>query len=512
MALNILNMPVLMCHSDNYIPVEIEAGIDWQNPTPAQDWGYWILFSVDTVTAGESISITIAGVVYEIVMLATGATIPDTGLGVEENAAPLAIETWLNTIFIPTVNQNYAIANNITFTAAPGILFINAPYESFMAVSTTIVGATCALTANGVAEIYPPNYHILLDLYIDAAKKATLKAIPEKASPYAAKFDLHEIVKTYVSSEQPPFGLTTLHQCTKTMCVIDFKFTEGWGNPVQYKGVSDNSTPLFALKGGVPFEDFKTLGITAPLYLNARRSSSPTTKIVSKNQAEYIYFFALFSLFDPTTSVEIYGGISYTDGTSTSVTWHTGVTLNNFTEYILPVGYAALNVGAYNPTKQVESWNVKIGGLEYGLMVDTQTYKLPLRDAPNELFFLFENSLNGFDTLRTTTNPSVAYQVSKEEFAKAINWTYNVEDGEKSNYNLRATKRIKASTGWVSLECIKYLQEFITSARIYEIGATYYRPVQLIGNSFQLYKAEEMLYSLEFEFEYMFEVNKYLAQ
>lgn len=512
MALNILNMPVLMCHSDNFIPVEIEAGIDWQNPTPAQAWGYWILFSTDTVTAGENITITIAGVVYEIVMLTTGAAIPDNGLGVEENATPLPIETWLNATFIPTVNQNYAIVNNITFTAAPGILFINATYDSFLTVATTIAGTTCQLIAIGTPEVYPPNYHILLDLYIDAAKKATLKAIPETTTPYAAKFDFQEIVKAYVSSELPTFGLTTLHACTKTMGVIDFKFTEGWGNPVQYKGLNDNTTPLLAIKGGIPFEDFKTLGITAPLFMVARKSSSPSTKIVSKNQAEYIYFLALFSIFDLTTSVEIYGAIYYTDGTITSLTWHTGVTLNNFTEYILPVGYDALNVGSFDPSKEVESWSIRIGGLEYGLMVDIQTYKLAVRDAPNELFFLFENSLNGFDTLRTTTNPTIGYQVSKEDFSKTIDWTYNVEDGEKNSYNLRATKRIKASTGWVSLEYIKYLQEFLTSARIYEIGTAYYRPVQLIGNSFQLYKSEEMLYALEFEFEYLYEHNKYLAQ
>lgn len=514
MALNILTMPVIMCHSDNFIPIEIEAGIDWQNPTPAQSWGWWILFSTDAVAAGETITLNISGVEYQIVALSTGSPIPDTGLGVEENATPVAIETWLNSTFIPAVNQNYTIVSNITFIAAPGVLFINAPYDTFLTVATDIAGATAALIGNGTPAIFPENYHILLDLYVTMAtteKAATLKAIPEKASPFAAKFDFSEILKSYVSSELPPFSLSTLHKCSQTIALIDFKFTEGWGSPVQYKGLNDNGTPLLCLKGGVPFEDFPTLGITAPLLMGARRSSSPATKIVSKAQAEYLYFMTIFSLFDPTTPLSIEGKISYTNGTSATVMWATG-TADNFSEYIFPCGYAALNVGSYNPSLEVAHWTVKVISSEYGILVGTQTYQLPARAAYNELFFLFENSLNGFDSLRTTTNPTIGFQVSKEEFTRSLEWPYEVQAGETTLHNLHARKRVKASTGWVSLEYIKYLQEFITSARIYQISATDYLPVQLVGNSFQLYKQDEQLYALEFEFEYLFETNKYLAQ
>lgn len=508
--LNILTQPTLVVHTDNPVPIEIEAGNDWQYPTPPVNSGYMIEFASTSIVDGDTITFTIKGVKYVVHIMAMGTSISDSGLEAEENYTPYTVEDYLNNVLIPTMKHNYTLSNYLTFSAAPDILFIEGLFEAELSVTTSIAGATVTFGGAGNDAIYPPNYHVILDVLIDSAKIATLKAIPEKASPFAAKFDISDIAKSYVSSELPTFAQTNVTQVTKSSAPCSFVFAEGYGNPVVYQAKNVNLTPFMLLKGGLPFEMFQTYGLTAPIQISRKRSASPHSKIVTTSQQEYIYLFSYFSIFDTTTPVVVNANIYYTDGTNTTITCFEEI-FENYKEYIIPAGHDALNLASVNPSKNITKWEIEVISSEYGAMIPTQTYTLPIRCSYNELYFLFENSLNGFDTLRTTTNPVVGFQVSKEEFQKTIAYDYAAANGERTIHNLHATKRVKLSTGWVDFKFIKYLQEFLTSERIYQIDGQFL-PVQLIGNSFQLYKNDEQLFALEFEYEYLFESTKYFAQ
>jgi hypothetical protein len=236
-----------------------------------------------------------------------------------------------------------------------------------------------------------------------------------------------------------------------------------------------------------------------------------------------LYFYPIYSFFyaPPTITAQLKGRIRYTDGTFLNVVYST-YTFIRYYEYIIPTGYSQLNVGGFAPSKVVDTWIVFLYAISiYGspiVISPVQTYKMASNCAKDrEMFFLFENSLGCFDTLRTTTNPEIGIRINLEEFSKQNTWRYKTEEGERKVNTLTAAKRIKVSTGWVSIEYIKYLREFLTSPQIYhcEYDNTgsepngKYLPVVINSQTFSLYKNEAQLYALEFEFEYQFNVDKF---
>ena len=526
MSLIILTQPFILAHSDNPIPFEVKAGTQWQGYSPTSSWGYWIQFTAATVAAGKKIIFRLYGQDITVLVLPAGATIPDSGLFVEENTS-LPIDTWINTKLIPVIQQNYHI-NKCAFSNTPGYLFINADYDSFLEVSTDITGATATLIGVGTPDVFPENYNIICDIFVTLSgesekKVASLAAIPMKKSPWKATFQLEKVLSSFVKAQLPTFHQTAISECTSPMCHVRLEFAEGYGNPVTYQNI-DFDTEFLLLKGGVPWQEYPDAGITYPIFASDFwRTWQPKEKKTAKLQPEYLYFYPVYSIFyaPATITAQLKGRIIYTDGTFQNVVYSTH-TFNRYYEYIIPTGYNQLNIGSYNPSKVVDTWTVFLYSTTMFsspiVISPVQTYRLASDCAKDrELFFLFENSLGGFDSLRTTTNPEIGIRINIEEFPKQTSWRYKTEEGERKVNNLSAAKRIKVSTGWVSIEYIKYLQEFLTSPQIYhcEYDNTgskpngKYLPIVINSQTFALYKNEAQLYALEFEFEYQFNVDKY---
>lgn len=526
MALTILTQPFILVHSDNPIPFEVKGGASWLGYSPTSSWGYWIQFTASSVAAGDHIVFKLYGQEIVVTILPTGATIPDSGLFVEENGSML-LDTWINTVLIPTIAQNYHI-NKCAFSSTPGYLFINADYESFLEVSTDIAGATATLIGVGTPDVFPENYNIICDIFVTLSgesekKAATLAAVPSKKSPYKAVFELENVLSSFVRAQLPTFHQTTISECTSPMCMARLEFSEGYGRIALYQNV-DYYTKFLVLKGGIPYQEYPSVNYTYPLFASDFwRTWQPKEKKVSQIQPEYLYFYPIYSVFyaPATITAELKGRIIYTDGTFLNVVYATH-TFNRYYEYIIPTGYNQLNVGGFDPSKVVDTWAVFLYSTTMFsspvVISPVQTYKLSSNCAKDrEMFFIFENSLGCFDTLRTTTNPEVGIRINVEEFSKENTWRYKTEEGERKVNNISAAKRIKVGTGWVSIEYIKYLQEFLISPQIYhcEYDNTgsepngKYLPIVINSQNFALYKNDAQLYALEFEFEYQFNVDKF---
>lgn len=521
--LNLITSPFLATFSDNPIPIEIEAGDAWQNPITGTTWGYWIIFANNAVPAGSVITFNIYGLELTVTVLPTGAVIPDSGLFVVENVST-AINTWITATLLPTINQNYHINTEISFVVTGNTLFINAAYETQLSVTCNIPGTTTSLIGVGTPEIYPANYNIVLDVYVTETgaiekKVAQLKAVPQKEEPYLATFNLSGILQSFVKHQRPEYLQTDISVAFNSRAYVRFEFSEGYGTPMTYQKINkdDFDMQFILYKGGVPFQDFPKAGTSYPLIAsNHWLTWKPTTLTVSKKQHEYLYWLPIYSILYPgaTITAQLQGQVYFSDGTFQDVIYSTG-TFYRYQVYIIPVGYEQLSIGDVNPSKTVTSWTVYLYAptlppLSGGYIVSpTQTYQLPNRCAREETFFLFSNSLCGFDTLRCTTYLSGGMKVTREEFQPVTGWDYSPSQGESIISKVIGEKRGKLSTGFVSLDYIKYLQEFFISPEIYIIEDENYIPVSIVPTSIELYDSGSNLYALAFEFQYMSTHSKY---
>jgi hypothetical protein len=517
--LNIISSPLLITFAGNQLPLVVEAGAAWSGHSTGSPWGYEINFGVDEVPAATNITITMYGVPHIIQVMPTGTTLSDSGLEVEENPTGGAlIAAWIMTNLLPIIAANYHLAQ-CTFTQAGNILLINAPYESFLTVTTDIPSAVATAVGTGTPETFPENYNILAEVYIThplgttERKAASLKAVPEKDSPYYAKFDLAPVVKSYLRRTLPSYNQTAISIAQQGIGRVRLVVTEGYGNPLQYKK-TDEPAQFLAVYGSVPFQHFPTVG---NLYIGTAAayplSWKPQKTIASKSQQEYMLFLPIYASVASTITCDIKGTIKYTDGTSSNVYYITGYVFSKLTQYLIPCGYTQLNVGNFNTAKTVLSWTVEVVDGSNTFPNIKREYTLePKCNESRSKYFLFGNSLGGFDTLRTTTNYTVGIKVEKEIFQSLLGLDYTSKAGEFSTYNINASKRIQTNTGWLTLEEIKWLHDFIVSDEVYEMIEGKFLPINPLLQSVQLYTNEERLYSLSFEYEYRFNANSFAQE
>lgn len=515
--LNIQYSPFLVAYSDNPIPFQIEAGNEWRNPIMGASWGYWIDFTTNAVPAGTKIVITIYGIQLVVTMLPTGANISDNGLFVFENPSTTPINTWLTSVFLPTTAQNYHIKNTLSLQVVGNFLFINSPYDSFLSVSTDIPGATPALIGIGTPSMYPTNYNIKLDIFVTTndgqpeKKVASLEGVPQKDEPWTAEFDLSGILSSFVDYELPSYNQTSITKTSKTCALVRVEFAEGYGSPVIYQHLNTGAWDMSFLvyKGGVPFHEFPHWRVEYPIEAsNHWLTWKPMTLLASKKQQEYLYWLPIYSVLfpNPTIKAQLKGRVVYTDGTYVEPTFSPLITYDRYGVYIIPVGYQQLGIGSLDPSKEVERWSVwlfapSMAPLSGSYVVSAiQEYILDKRCIRQETYFIFGNSLGGFDTLRCTTGLVSGIKISKDEYEPLTGWRYDFEQGQIIASS-EVEENIKVNTGWVSLEYIKTLKDFLVSPSIYLIEDGRYLPVILLMGTVNLYSEGSGLYALEVSYK-----------
>lgn len=127
---------------------------------------------------------------------------------------------------------------------------------------------------------------------------------------------------------------------------------------------------------------------------------------------------------------------------------------------------------------------------------------------PHVRYFIYQNSLSGFDTLSCTGAFQQSSSVEKQEARRVLPVSYTPDQAEYLQFRSRERSGRKGSTGWVSAEKISMLREFLASENIQEVigwpHSPRLAPVSLRTNSARLLQDDNNLHSLEFEYDYAF--------
>lgn len=520
--LNVLSRPIVPMFVRTPIIVEIEGSATyWQSPyDPGALTHYEVTFPAGGAVTGDTFTLIANGKMLEVFFTTFNS---GDGRRIIQNAGAAPTNTYLNTVVVPELKKNYLITEaGITFNVFGNILQIFAPFAMNMSIVGTITSGSVMLMDVGSPTIQYPKYAIFLRAEIDDMASPTPNVIdtiesslvPTIGGNWSAVFDLAPKLAPYVNPKVPTWKASTPIARPDNNRNVTVKFTEGFsiqqdGSEFGYRALQ-KIAPFQIWAGGLSWVRFPGYEIYSVSAVVRFFTWQPANKRTDKKAHEYLLFYC----FADNTAYAM-GVITYEDGGIDNVTYPplAGFPIVKGKFYMLNVSYEKIVVPTMTAGKKVKSWTLNLydeNGDRIGIEED-QSYWIDNRNCLAERhYFLYENSLGGFDTLVCTQYATHGIRVEKEQFAGFFDLDYTKYDAPEKVIINNAAKRIKVGTGIVSLEEIKYLQEIFISRKVYycDYEKRTYTPVVIAENSVELYRDKEV-YSLTFAVDFLTPATQY---
>ena len=141
-----------------------------------------------------------------------------------------------------------------------------------------------------------------------------------------------------------------------------------------------------------------------------------------------------------------------------------------------PVGYTQMflqNITEDEAT--VESWTIQV---RTGTTVisETLSYRLDPICPPQERYFVFQNSLGGYDTLRATGIAEVKKAISKQSATRIIGPLEDTYARSVLDYNISSSWNVKQASGFLNAAQREWASEIYESEDVYRLGDIYSNP------------------------------------
>ncbi len=146
---------------------------------------------------------------------------------------------------------------------------------------------------------------------------------------------------------------------------------------------------------------------------------------------------------------------------------------------------------------------------------ETRVYKIEENLAGTDRFFLFENSLGGFDTLRTTGDSEISLD-GKDELAERDPGN-DAHLGQYFVYSRNIDRKIKQASGFHDRSFHEYLQDFLYAKRRFVLERNLVPadlsarlvPIILKKRSYTFQPQRRLPIGFIFEYDYAFETTAY---
>lgn len=357
-----------------------------------------------------------------------------------------------------------------------------------------------AITANHVNDNF--RFQLSIKAYDHAGAElasASLKGVPDANGEFVfnAKTFLHAILKPdlpFVNQNQILPGTASFLNWTADL-------SEYWGTPTASLKSTSRLADNLVLMAGLSFHSFPGNDFIAEHVARDRKflTWQPDFKLVSPDQQEYLYYLNVEQNM-PTVyrQVKAY----YTDGTSTSFP---AISLANATDKLLIVPAGLQQIGLQTLPKKVSSYQVWLSSdsAGYSNKSEVRTYLVDHNYYKSVRYFLYQNSLGGFNTLRTTGEIEEGLEVDVQEAETVLGDEYSAADSQFFEYGENYQDAVKANTGFIISKAeMQHLKEFLTSKYRYEIVNGRFVRIILNTNRFKLGKSFSHEHSIDFEYRY----------
>jgi|GEM_PF-3576891 len=344
------------------------------------------------------------------------------------------------------------------------------------------------------ADLYVPQAWLSNNFVREATREAREKppktvgsvTIREGATLY-----YEDILEALLSleSQAPAFDGHTITPCPGLVMPfrIESRVTQGVSTPV---GTTVATRVEYALKGGLSFADFadnsSSFFVTYLKETAQFLTWQPDNKWIDTAQREFLYLLTNFTPLPLELRLQVV--LTFTDGSQKSLTSQALSTPRLFQVYCFPVGFSALGLSSQETTegKQIRRYQVYVSNQTSRRVSQVRTYQVDRRYfRPDEVtYWLYRNSLGGFDTLRCTGNQSENLVVEREAGKRFTPHNYGRSFGSSFPAFLSGETDILANTGYFKENqraWMEYLQELFFSKEIYQVTNRGLMAVELVS-------------------------------
>jgi len=387
------------------------------------------------------------------------------------------------------------VSANITILAG-AVIFEKAFFSRDFIPFTVPIGANAA-------EDY---YKLYCDVRVEEvtgsstyASKFTTMLEPE--SDGQARFNLRPAFRNLLKATPPTQNKNTVERITDRLKFFKCFFGELYDDLI-VPGVLSESNVFVVLLGGLDKKKYPTLDFFNGLFTTKQFLTwVPTVKSVTPVQEEYLSFF-VYDTNQATLKMRV--KCYYDDAaTSTYVAFTEFNCVKGFL-YQFPVGPTHAGVLAHDVTKTLVKYEVTLLNFIDTPISETRTYVLTAA-LPFTRYFLYLNSVGGFDTLLCTGRGSTEAKVEKTVVQKHLPMDYNALDGELEVNDSVFQKVSDYSTGFLKgsygKEYQRALLDFMNSRRVYEVTTGQRVPVIVEKATMRYTEDESNEYYLRFSLQ-----------
>ncbi len=308
------------------------------------------------------------------------------------------------------------------------------------------------------------DYYIVLKVIVEGTLSGYTVELPEFPDENAqVKFDIHRLIEGELSPDLPNMVNTQALFMGDNMNKSYTYLAEEW-----IDGVLDStqalSTDHYACRAGLNLYSQNTLNgfADAGKFLTYQ----PANKVVTEDQLEWLYLIAGAQGED----WELRYDVTLTDGSQVlnQIYGSSHDAIDRYEVMGFPTGYAQLNLSTHGEVDYWEVWVQNPGG---SVISQRQTYTLNCCDISEyNRYFLFENSLGGFDTVRLTGKALQDFETVSTDGERVREVGASVSTRDLFYNNTQSRDGAEQATGYLTEEEVLWLRDLLRSEEVYRFG------------------------------------------
>ncbi len=325
------------------------------------------------------------------------------------------------------------------------------------------------------------------------------------------EFDIHTLFADYVFPEflWPEISDDLMPLRPNSTAEYRVEYYEQYGNPI-VPGIITRSDSFYALYGGISKSQEAVYNQNASSFWHKLTYNlyfltwQPKYKTVTFHQVEKLYFLCQTEM----TRISLRFSYYLLDGTSHLSQALSSIDLppdKGVVELTISPWQVFYNEDYADTLDYFEVW------IEYRAerISELRTFKIDRTYYENERYFLFLNSLGGYDTIRVTGDQEDALEYDRTDIDKTLPAGFKYMDHESATGFVKETVTYKANTGWINRDQLSWLRELFLSKQVFQIKGDKLMPVVVSSTKVAQRIDKEYMYSLDFEYRRSLESEFY---
>lgn len=441
----------------------------------------------------------------------SGEQIPD---------APPALPDWVTAIAV-AIGLNFYIDRDFVLTSAGNDLIFTAREKgSDYSITADKTGAMAFNFAETGGDDQVARTFFKIGLQVLIKSGATFTKIAEDIMPVNANSEsLFDIRRTFADQLESDFAFPEssdqLMILRGNMCrEYRVRYYEQFGSDITPQKLTESAS-FFALKAGISH-------LQEAIY-NRQNSSywdkigynqffltwQPLTKFIDRYQPEKLYFLVRSTTL--MASIKLRIKIYYLGGTDNTVLKGTVANPQNKGVYEICCSLNVLQLPGYD-ADQIEKYDVWIDNHADERVSEIRTFVMDYENHEIIRYFLFRNSLGGFDTLRTTGIGMDGAEYERTDISKVLGEGFTEKDHQDATGSALEVKTFTVNTGWKTDEDIEWMRDFLLSKQVYQVTGRKLVPIVTTTTKAAIHKDKEGLFDLDFAYRRAYRNEHYSKQ